>query len=205
MADTKDKILRTSERLFFEYGIPNVRLQLIADEVGISVGNLAYHYKNKEAIVVAIYETLLQELSTILSSYLLYPDLSDFDKQFTDMFRFLNENTFYINNIWEIERSYPAIKEGWAHLNMKIQVQLRKRIEYNCNRGIIKEESFEEEHDMLAHSIFIIINFWIPQQLLLSRPVDVLRFKKALWSLLIPYFTTKGKDEFSTLILPILN
>jgi hypothetical protein len=56
MADlsTKQKILNTSIRLFNEDGMANVPLQQIAKEIGISPGNLAYHFKNKEAIIEAM-------------------------------------------------------------------------------------------------------------------------------------------------------
>ena len=43
---TKQKILDTSLELFNKNGISNVRLQQIADETGISLGNLAYHFNN---------------------------------------------------------------------------------------------------------------------------------------------------------------
>ena len=41
---TKQKIVHASIKLFNENGVANVRLQQIADEIGISVGNLAYHF-----------------------------------------------------------------------------------------------------------------------------------------------------------------
>jgi AcrR family transcriptional regulator len=65
LPDTKQKILDASLQLFNEYGVSNVRLQQIADETGISVGNLAYHFNNKEAItesLIANVTTSLQEL-----------------------------------------------------------------------------------------------------------------------------------------------
>ena len=57
-ASTKQRILEAAVFLFNREGVANVRLQQIADETGISVGNLAYHFKNKEAIVSAVYEYL---------------------------------------------------------------------------------------------------------------------------------------------------
>ena len=54
MAGTKQKILNSSINLFNKKGLVNVRLQQIADESGISVGNLAYHYYSKKAIIQAI-------------------------------------------------------------------------------------------------------------------------------------------------------
>jgi AcrR family transcriptional regulator len=52
--DTKQKILDSSLQLFNDNGISNTRLQQIADESGISVGNLAYHFSNKEAITESL-------------------------------------------------------------------------------------------------------------------------------------------------------
>jgi AcrR family transcriptional regulator len=202
MSETKNKIIKTSEALFFEYGIANVRLQQIADEVGISVGNLAYHFKNKEAIVVAVYDSLLEELSNILTTYLEYPNLEDFDKQFSDLYAFLMANPFYVNNIWEIERTYPEIKEEWSQLNAKILLQIKKRIEFNVSRGIIKKEQYLSEHDLFAQNIFLTINFWIPQQMLRNKKLIQNQFKRALWSIIFPYLTPKGKEEFTALIAP---
>jgi AcrR family transcriptional regulator len=66
MATTKERIIQNSKRLFSENGIANTRLQQIADETQISVGNLAYHYANKEEIVQGVYNQILGELSGIL-------------------------------------------------------------------------------------------------------------------------------------------
>ena len=54
MKDTKRRILDAALDLFNENGLVNVRLQHIADQAQMSVGNLAYHYANKEAIVTAL-------------------------------------------------------------------------------------------------------------------------------------------------------
>jgi len=59
---TKEKIISSSIRLFNEHGLVNVRLQQIADDVGISVGNVAYHFYSKEAII----EKIVTQLSEIL-------------------------------------------------------------------------------------------------------------------------------------------
>ena len=54
MKKTKQKIIQASIELFNQKGWTNVRLQNIADRCGISVGNLAYHYANKAAIIRVI-------------------------------------------------------------------------------------------------------------------------------------------------------
>ncbi len=66
-APTAQRILESARKLFNERGIMHVRLQHIADEARISVGNLAYHFRNKEAIVLALYEPLHQSQQHVLS------------------------------------------------------------------------------------------------------------------------------------------
>ena len=75
--NTKQKIINASIQLFNAHGIANVRLQQIAAETGISPGNLAYHYRNKEAIVQAVNEELYQEVAEVLSAYRIFPNLMD--------------------------------------------------------------------------------------------------------------------------------
>lgn len=55
MATTKEKIIETSINLFNEKGCLNTSTRHIADELGISVGNLYYHFKNKEEILIEIF------------------------------------------------------------------------------------------------------------------------------------------------------
>ena len=50
MATTKEKIIETSIKLFNEKGCLNTSTRHIADELGISVGNLYYHFKNNFSI-----------------------------------------------------------------------------------------------------------------------------------------------------------
>ncbi len=128
MLTTRQRILKVSEELFFEQGIANVRLQQLADNSGISIGNLAYHFKNKEVIVEEVYSELLKELSALHSGDRVYDGLDGFDKYFSQMYKFQKENGFYLNNFWEIERTYPKIKRAWQRIINTMLLQLSKRI-----------------------------------------------------------------------------
>lgn len=199
MPDTKQKIVEAASKLFFEEGIAGIRLQQIADEVNISVGNLAYHFKNKEAIVEAVYETMFSELSDILSEYMLYSDLTGFDKQFSSMYGFFERNKFCFNNLWEIARNYHHLQQEWLLMSHKISLQIKKRIEYNVQRNIFKAPSHKVAYDLLTQSLFLTIMYWIPQQMLQQKPVREELYKKALWALLEPHFTESGLKEFYTI------
>lgn len=201
---TKQKILEASIRLFNWNDVANVRLQQIADETGISVGNLAYHFKNKEAIVNAVYENLFTEFSEILSNYLLSPNLTDFDRQMEQYHQFFSKYKFYIIDLFEVERAYPPIMEQWRACVNKMLLQIRKRLDYNVARGILQAERAPGLYDNLANNICMTIVFWRPQQMLKGKPFDELLFKQAVWAHVSPYFTPKGLAEFATEIQPIM-
>ncbi len=200
MLTTKQRILKISEKLFFEQGIANVRLQQIADHSGISIGNLAYHFKNKEVIVEEVYNELLKELSDLHSGKINYQGLKNFDDYFSTIYNFQNENGFYLNNFWEIERTYPRIKKVWQKLNDKMLRQLSKRILENVESGDLVKPDLDDGYDLLANALLLTLNYRIPQQILRSKPVREIYFKKSLWNLLYPYLTAKGKKEYNKLI-----
>ena len=63
---TKERILQTTLLLFNDEGEPNVTTVDISHEMDISPGNLYYHYKGKEALIVALYDRFESEMVDIL-------------------------------------------------------------------------------------------------------------------------------------------
>ncbi|AFT68329.1 Transcriptional regulator, TetR family protein [Alloalcanivorax dieselolei B5] len=62
MTGTKTRILDTALDLFNRHGERNVTTNHIAEALGISPGNLYYHFRNKTAIVAALFERYRQQI-----------------------------------------------------------------------------------------------------------------------------------------------
>jgi len=204
MAQTKDRIISAAIRLFNEQGFVNVRLQNIADELKISVGNLAYHFKNKEAIVARAYEKIGEELKAILSSYRASPDLRDLDVQLDAYYKFINKYSFYFIDILEIKRNYPHLHEERKDFILKMKVQFEKRIEYNKSRGIIRSDLTELNATKMADNMCVIVTFWHTSQAIKDEKSDLSNFKFSIWIQLLHFLTPKGKEEYERLIAPRL-
>src|ERR1700709_358894 len=127
--DTKQKILDASLQLFNENGIINVRLQQIANETGISVGNLAYHFNNKGAITESLITNISTSLQDLLRHYGKYAPLSDLDFVFKEFYRLCRQYQFFNFDILEIKRNFPASFESLQPLFTKAKLQLERRFD----------------------------------------------------------------------------
>jgi AcrR family transcriptional regulator len=63
---TRDRILDCALHLFNQQGEPNVSTLGIANEMGISPGNLYYHFHGKEPLVLGLFERFQSELLPLL-------------------------------------------------------------------------------------------------------------------------------------------
>jgi len=70
---TRDRILKTSLALFNTEGEAQVSTVDIAAVLGISPGNLYYHFKGKEAIIEALFDAFEIELRQVLSAPMARP------------------------------------------------------------------------------------------------------------------------------------
>lgn len=63
---TRERILEATLGLYNDFGEPNVSTTLIASEVGISAGNLHYHFRKKDQLTGALMERFVEELDALL-------------------------------------------------------------------------------------------------------------------------------------------
>jgi AcrR family transcriptional regulator len=64
---TRDRILECALSLFNQEGEPNVSTLQIANELGISPGNLYYHFHGKEPLVLELFERFQAEMAPLLN------------------------------------------------------------------------------------------------------------------------------------------
>jgi AcrR family transcriptional regulator len=79
MKPTKQYIPDKALILFNEKGFVNVRLQHIADDAFVSVGHLAYRFKNKADIILSLYKRLKKRQELLLTESRVLPLFEDID------------------------------------------------------------------------------------------------------------------------------
>ena len=205
MQKTKKKILNMALSLFNENGLPNVKLQNIADACTISVGNLAYHFKFKEDLIVTIADQISAELSPKVKEDLEFPSLLDFDNQLSIYHDLINKYEFFFLDVVELKRTLPSIhKQRIQNINLMI-TQIHQWINGNVTKGIFQEEIHPDQYAHTAHAIWILISFWMTQKKVLTKGgMDEEYFKIVVWNQLLPNFTDLGLMEYEAMILPQL-
>ena len=93
---TRNKITEAALMLFNGQGLQNVTLQQIANEASISVGNLAYHFHDKEQILKKIGNLISADMDKILRLWKNLPGLLDFDNQLTRFYHLLDLSLIHI-------------------------------------------------------------------------------------------------------------
>ncbi|MGI9551859.1 MAG: TetR/AcrR family transcriptional regulator [Aurantibacter sp.] len=197
--------MKSAIKLFNNKGLINVRLQQIADDSEISVGNLAYHYYSKKAIVEALDGQLGQELELLLSVDQNFPSLIDFDNHLGSYFHLINRYAFYFLDLLEMERAYPKIHAKRLEYIKKMIGQIHDWLVLTTNKSILKPEKVPDHYLHTAESIWMIITFWLTQRQVRGKSdVGEGNFKEFIWTQLFPLFTEQGWMECEAFILPQL-
>ncbi|MEM1124767.1 MAG: TetR/AcrR family transcriptional regulator [Bacteroidota bacterium] len=201
MSKTKEKIITAALKLFNQNGVINVRLQHIADEAFVSVGNMAYHYHNKEAILYTLYETITEQQKGLLAEYRIVPLFDTLNRLFQRTFRLQQAYIFFYLDTLEIIRAYPKIGDiHQKHISFQVS-QLAAILDFNVARGALITEPRVGLFNQLALQIWMTVDYWHNQQSVRGdKEQSEKKYLEAVWALLIPYFTNMGKQEYEQML-----
>ena len=166
---TKDKILATALALFNNEGEAQVSAVDIASVMGISPGNLYYHYKGKDEIIAALFEDFDVEIRQVLSAPLNDPlAIEDNWIYLYIIFEEIFDFRFFYRNQGELLRRIPALRGPFSRI-----LALKERTVYSMisTLGDLGKLSFEEgEMGALAGRLAQHFTFWLQYHDLRFRP-----------------------------------
>jgi len=204
MKKTKDKILATALRLFNEQGLSQVTLRTIANELGISQGNLSYHYKKRHEIIELLYFQLVEHIDQQMTASTHAKTGLEilFGISKTIMFSFYNYR-FFLLDFAQIIREHPTIKAHYAQLALQRQQQFATLFQQLVAEGTIHPEELPKQHTFLYQRLQILSDFWMSSAEILNKPLDSTTFDKYFAILsqeIYPYLTEKGQVIYRKLL-----
>ena len=195
---TKQKIKSSAIILFNEGDTLSITTNHIAAKAGISSGNLYYHYKNKEEILVDIYLDMsekfesFESFDTILASENPLKSLYEMYDVYGELFW---EFRFLMRDSVVLMRLNPKLKEMFLERQTKRIFQIESLINYFISKEIFIDIP-KEEISLRAKLNWFISAYW---QTFVSNGEEITKesikeIKDIVFTINIyPFLTDKGK------------
>jgi AcrR family transcriptional regulator len=190
---TRERIIDTAVALFNEAGTATVSTNHIAKAAGISPGNLYYHFRNKEAIIRAIYARLrpIWEATVSVPTDRL-PTLTDLERIIDDHFRILWEYRFFYREMPALLRRDPELLASYHEVREAGLANVEGLLRIFMQVGVLDVPDPDKTLPELAQIIWILADFWFPfaeLDRLTGAEVDLQEGRALILRVLSPYYT----------------
>src|SRR6195952_727355 len=204
---TAERILEVTLDLFNRFGEPNVSTTLISAELGISPGNLYYHYPAKDELINSLFDKYEQALTELLQAsggvrnvedaWFFMHTLFELIWQYRFLYRDLND---LLSNNRRLETHFQTV------LKNKTQA-VRTLLDGMSRAGALAIDS--REVDATATSMVVVLTYWLsfeyvrdPRRALEPETAQLalLRGAHHVLNLLAPYLETSQRTHLLQLV-----
>src|SRR5688572_8643778 len=159
---TRDKILDSSLYLFNNKGVDSVSIRDIAARMGISDGNLRYHFRTRDELIEALFDRLADKIGNELAVgakqelniKLMYVLLEHLMKNFY-IYRFL------LKDLNSIIQTHPKTKKKFYQITDERLLLVTGMINEYVRLDYMKPEPYVGHYKRLVENILIVSHFWI--------------------------------------------
>ncbi len=190
---TKDKIISEATKAFNENGFGAVSLQELAQKTGISRGNLTYHFKDKEALLQAISDKMWGQMREEKEKSRSFPSFENLHNVVQLYYKMQLEYAFIFLDTHVL--NHPIIKSKFRAITKETLEDNKAAIAFSIQLGNLKPELIPGTYHNIGFLAWMIIFFWLPQQIIRGKKTGD-DGAKMIWSLLVPHMTEKGIISF---------
>ena len=204
MKNTRQLILDNALILFNTQGLAKVTLRTIANELGISQGNLNYHFKKREVIIETLYFQLVKNIDKNISvsvgtENVLEVLISISNRIMYDFYDY----RFFLLDFVQIIRENKIIREHYFKLTKQREQQFAMFFNFLIEDKIMRREILPNEYENLYKRLKILGDFWISsaetESHSLSKKV-IPKYSELINQTIYPYLTTKGQKMFISIV-----
>lgn len=196
MKDTRQAILDAARRLFNQRGYNGVSLQDIASDVGISKGNLTYHFQKKESIIEALMEESKDTLPPGVPQ-----TMAELDAVFLDIQEAVQRNLFFFLSHAQLGQISPEIGRRQRARYRKITRILGEALEELHRSGMVRAEAFSGEYAHMAEMLYFSSAYWAPfNDLKRVDGEEPTGYRRHAWQVVHPLLTEAGREALREII-----
>lgn len=197
MSKAKDKILESAKRLFMEKGHDAISLRAIAEAAGTTIGNLTYHYPQKEDLIVAIQKDSQANFIAGLEGIPERPE--DIVRHICFLAKRAQEahveNSFYFRNMIELCGNYGTVRENILIFREKIYHVYLECFDRLRNSNIMRMDIPIKNYNNLAYAIVVLVTVWTQNASpYYDHNLPHTSLSEAILDLIYPCLTSSGRD-----------
>ena len=204
---TAERILEVTLELFNRHGEPNVSTTVISAELGISPGNLDYHYPAKDELINKLfgrYEAALGDLlgaaddvANVEDAWLFFHMLFELIWQYRFLYRDLND---LLSNNRRLETHFQGVVRDKARAVRAVLDGLTRA------HGVTIEN---RDAEAVATAMVVVLTYWLsfeyvrdPRRALEPDAADAALLRGAfhVLSLLLPYLAPSEREHLHALV-----
>ena len=196
---TNEKIRNQALILFNDKGVDQVSSLEISQALKISYGNLTYHYKKKDDIVLALYSQMQQELNTAINRLVqcIFEE-TFYLKLVNEIFEIIWDYRFIYLNINSLTNQFEFIAESeksYSATRIKILNRAKK---YLIQEGYLKPEA-NNNYESLIQNLNMILYGWINDAKLFyegdeAKKIEV--YVSLFYNVALTHITEKGRKRY---------
>ena len=203
---TAERILDTTLDLFNRLGEPNVSTTLISAEMGISPGNLYYHYPAKEELITRLFDRYDQALTELLRAADEVADVEDAWLFFHMLFELIWAYRFLYRDLNDLLSNHRKIES-----HFKFVLERKTRAVQAVLDGIGAGSGLEiaaRDAEPVATAMVVVLTYWLsyeyvrdPRKALEPESAGA-TLARGAWhvlSLLSPYLEPAAREHLITL------
>jgi len=199
----REQIIDTAIELFNEAGTGAVSTNHIAEALGISPGNLYYHFRNKEEIIRAIFARMgaaWSEVNTLPADR--PPTIADLHRLFGGNFATLWEYRFYYRELLALMGRDPQLRQGYEAVRRQGFANIEVLIQRLIEADVLAVPGEAKIRSQLAQMCWLVADFWLPFVELGGEPVGPAQLREGvdlIMRILHPYLTATARVELTQL------
>jgi len=203
---TAERILEVTLDLFNRFGEPNVSTTLISAELGISPGNLYYHYPAKDELINALFNRYDKALSELLGAVGNVRNVEDAWLFFHMLFELIWAYRFLYRDLNDLLSNHRKLETHFQFVVQRKTKAVQAVLDGIGRRGALRLDGASAEP--VATAMVVVLTYWLsfeyvkdPRRALEPGHAGgaLLRGAFHVLSLLSPYLDDDGRAHLQAL------
>ena len=204
---TAERILEVTLALFNRFGEPNVSTTLISAELGISPGNLYYHYPAKDELINSLFDRYEHALNELLNASDGVRDVEDAWFFMHSLFELIWQYRFLYRDLNDLLSKNRRLETHFQSVLKNKTRAVKALLDGMSRSGAVSIDSREVE--ATATSMVVVLTYWLsfeyvrdPRRALEPENAQaaLLRGAQHVLNLLAPYLEQKQRLHLQKLV-----